>query len=192
MRPTWRRLARGLVRAYPAAWRRRYGDELEALVDEMGVEPRDLIDLARGALRERAALSKTWRGISMTDRQHLWISRMLGLASLAIATPAVLFIGLSVLQYNFGVLVGDSSRWWFEHSAAALTMLGYLGAPLMALGVALLGMSRLSVRREEGTLLVTARVRPSRLTVMAAGLSLLLIAVVVAYGISENLLEALR
>ncbi len=47
-------LARALIALYPRRWRRRYGDELEALARESaGSRGRLLVDLARGALDAR-------------------------------------------------------------------------------------------------------------------------------------------
>jgi len=47
-------LARALIALYPRRWRRRYGDELEALArDSAGSRRRLLVDLARGALDAR-------------------------------------------------------------------------------------------------------------------------------------------
>ncbi len=39
-----------LVRLYPRSWRRRYGDEMHALLDAGPLRPRASLDLARGAL----------------------------------------------------------------------------------------------------------------------------------------------
>ena len=39
-----------LIALYPGAWRRRYGDELEALLETGGLGARDRIDLIRGAI----------------------------------------------------------------------------------------------------------------------------------------------
>lgn len=41
---------RFLLRLYPRRWRERYGDEVEALLDETPGEPRRTVDLARGAV----------------------------------------------------------------------------------------------------------------------------------------------
>lgn len=45
------RLARYAMLLYPARWRRRYGDEVEALIDDAGADARMIADLVRGALR---------------------------------------------------------------------------------------------------------------------------------------------
>ncbi len=43
--------ARCLLRAYPLAWRRRYGGEMEALVEDDPPSGRALLTLLTGALR---------------------------------------------------------------------------------------------------------------------------------------------
>lgn len=40
---------RRLLRLYPAAWRSRYGEEMEALLEERRPDPREWLDLIRGA-----------------------------------------------------------------------------------------------------------------------------------------------
>lgn len=44
------RLARLALRLYPLAYRRRYGDEMEALLEDGGASPRTVLDLAGGAI----------------------------------------------------------------------------------------------------------------------------------------------
>lgn len=48
-----KRLARLLIRLYPATWRQRYGDELEALMDDAGPSFASLADLTLGGIRAR-------------------------------------------------------------------------------------------------------------------------------------------
>jgi len=45
------RLARLALALYPLAYRRRYGEEMAALVEDQGASPGAVVDLARGALR---------------------------------------------------------------------------------------------------------------------------------------------
>lgn len=45
------RLARLALALYPLAYRRRYGEEMAALVEDQGASPRAVADLARGAVR---------------------------------------------------------------------------------------------------------------------------------------------
>ena len=44
------RVAKWLIRLYPSAWRRRYGSELEGLVEDSGAGWRDAVDILKGAL----------------------------------------------------------------------------------------------------------------------------------------------
>jgi uncharacterized protein involved in exopolysaccharide biosynthesis len=52
-----KRVVKLLIRLYPAWWRRRYGEELEALLEDSGSGSRDLWDLLRGAMEMQM---KTW------------------------------------------------------------------------------------------------------------------------------------
>lgn len=45
------RLARWMMRLYPARWRERYGDELDVLITDSGADVRTVADLARGGIR---------------------------------------------------------------------------------------------------------------------------------------------
>ena len=45
-----KRLMRAFARLYPGAWRRRYGDEFEAMLEDSGATWRGALDVLRGAL----------------------------------------------------------------------------------------------------------------------------------------------
>ena len=51
---------RPILRLYPSAWRRRYGEELSDLIDEMPATPATTLDLLRGAVTQhmRALLDR--------------------------------------------------------------------------------------------------------------------------------------
>jgi hypothetical protein len=72
------RLARLALALYPLAYRRRYGAEMEALVEDQGASPRAVADLARGALgahlRPEPALADS---LGRDDRIRLGISAVL-------------------------------------------------------------------------------------------------------------------
>jgi len=65
---------RRLIRLYPAAWRQRYGDEMETLLEERPLGPFDLVDLLLGALDAHLHLrglghpSEHEKGITMSLR----------------------------------------------------------------------------------------------------------------------------
>ena len=47
------RLARWTMRLYPAAWRARYGDEMDALLADSGADAKTVADLLTGGIRMR-------------------------------------------------------------------------------------------------------------------------------------------
>jgi hypothetical protein len=48
-----KRLARHLIRLYPASWRRRYGEEFEALLEDSSPGIQGILDLMKGAIKMR-------------------------------------------------------------------------------------------------------------------------------------------
>ena len=178
-------VARLLIGIYPAGWRARYGDELRGLVDEMGIRPQDLLDLGVAAISERMREAR-----SMNGHPGIWWSRAAGGLGLLAALPSAIFVVLNLLQYQFGVGDTESTRWWIESSSDALALTGYLGGPVLAIVLAILGMGRFGISRgTDGSLAVMARFRPTWLAMVTLGVAGLVLAIVVGYGISENLLE---
>ena len=182
--------ARVCLRLYPRAWRERYGEEMRGLIDEMSVRPMDVTDLIAGAASAR--LAQLQGGVLVSDRQPKWLSLALGVAAFAFALPVALFVVLNLLRYQFGVLTASDDGALAQVGAGA-SLIGYLGGPLLALAAALLAMGRATTDRDaDGGLLIKVRIRPSRLALAAAALSIGVLTVVIGYGISENLLTALR
>src|SRR5690348_12883677 len=72
------RLARLALALYPLAYRRRYGDEMAALVEDQGASPRAVADLVRRAVRAHVrpepAVSAA---VGREDRMRLGISAVL-------------------------------------------------------------------------------------------------------------------
>jgi hypothetical protein len=72
------RLARLALALYPLAYRRRYGEEMAALVEDQGASPRAVADLARGAfrahLRPEPAVAAA---LPRADRVRLGVSSVL-------------------------------------------------------------------------------------------------------------------
>jgi hypothetical protein len=63
---------------YPLAWRRRYGAEMEALVEDSGASPRAVADLARGAVRAHLRPGSATVGtVDRGDRVRLGVSAVL-------------------------------------------------------------------------------------------------------------------
>jgi hypothetical protein len=53
-RPPVQRAALAIVRRYPAAWRDRYESEVDGLIEDSSLTWRDVAELVRGMLTERA------------------------------------------------------------------------------------------------------------------------------------------
>jgi hypothetical protein len=72
------RLARLALALYPLAYRRRYGEEMAALVEDQGASPRAVADLARGALRAHLRPEPGLRAqLGPDDRLRLGLSSIL-------------------------------------------------------------------------------------------------------------------
>lgn len=86
-----------LVRLYPAAWRERYGDEMEALLDERPLGPFDAVDLFLGALDGHLHL----RGLGHASEHEKGITMSLRTAGIA-AIIAGTFWGLTMAPLTTG------------------------------------------------------------------------------------------
>lgn len=119
-----------LIRAYPARWRARYGDEFLAILEERPLGPFDVADVLLGALDARLRLRE--RGAGIHDGRKFTMSlRIGGIAAL---------IGAPVWAGGFVVasgVVGDVDT----RTAAAMIVPGSL-----ALLVALVGLSAFQAR----------------------------------------------
>jgi hypothetical protein len=133
-RRTTRRFTPGpttLLALFPAAWRRRYGDELDALILEMHADGRDTgahmrVDLLRAAARERL------RGTGDPSR------RVRGGASLVLWAWALFVIG--------GAILAKTSEHWQQalpgagaaHVAfSVLKVVAFAASAVLAAGIAM-------------------------------------------------------
>jgi len=97
-----------LIRCYPAAWRERYGDEFEAVLEERPLGPFDVTDILLGALdarlrmRDRRTGLDQQKGFSMSLRIG-GIAAILGAASLSVAW--LLGSGLVAVDGSFAGLL---------------------------------------------------------------------------------------
>jgi hypothetical protein len=127
-----------LVTLYPPRWRARYGDELEALLDEQPVTPALVIDIVRGAFAARAASPATG-GITMRTR----VPALASLLAVLLVLPAVTFLtaamvrSMQPVQYQPAHAAQAVFDAFATLPASAVWLLLGL-APLFALGLALL------------------------------------------------------
>ena len=161
---------------YPRSWRDRYADEVLGLVEDAGAGFGDLIDLAFGGLGRR--VDELQRGAVMPS----FVRASMLVLAVAVAMPTAVFVGFQLLNPGVGLVPPGYTNW-------LIPLL-----PAVALLIALAPVVRVEMRRDEaGVTTVTTRVLPMRRTLVAVVICCLaLLGVVVGYGISENLLKALR
>ena len=131
---------RRLVRLYPAYWRRRYGDEFEALLREQAAGPLEAIDVVLGAFD--AHVHRPGRGAGASSTKGTSMAIQLG-GRAAIATGAFLLLG-ALLWLTPAPIVGVGV--WLRtplHDLGTLLLAGL--APLTAV-VALAGLSAAPAR----------------------------------------------
>ncbi len=99
-----------------------------------------------------------------------------------VALPTAVFIGLQLVDPSVALMPQGYASWLIPV------------LPVVGLLIALAPVLRVGMGRDEaGAMTVTARILPMRRSLVAVvTFCLVLVGVVVAYGISENLLEALR
>ena len=185
------RLARVLIRAYPPAWRRRYGTEYAALLEDVAPTPATIADAVGAgiALRAKAVSSSllTSGGPAVTIDFGGWHARTFALLAILIALPTTLVLALSGLAYNlnFPGVAGAVEAIQSQIGSSRIVYLGLMAAPVVAFVIAVLPVLRFSIHREGGELMISFAIRGRRLTLVAVLLSLLLIAFFAGHNASE-------
>jgi hypothetical protein len=191
-----------LLRLYPSAWRERYEEEVGELLDELPTNRSMVLDLVRSAFLERARA--VWRlipanpipagGLPMLTHPLQRHPTSLALLALLMVAPTFLFVAVSLLAYQIGV-PGLAAA--VEPRLAAFTASGWvdpflLAAPLLAFLVAVVPLVGIGAGRADGALHVTISLRARALNVAVLILCALVGGLLVAYLVSEFLLEAAR
>ncbi len=98
-------MIRLLLLAYPAAWRRRYSEELGQLLGDTGITPAIALDLIRAGLFERGrSLNLILSGGSGMVIGPAWRHPTgLAAAAAAVMAPTLVFVVGSVLAYELGI-----------------------------------------------------------------------------------------
>jgi hypothetical protein len=184
---------RRLLVIYPRAWRDRYGDELEDLVESTGLTPSAVVDLVGSAIAEhlRTASRRMAGGPSMTLDRPGWGSRALAIAGLVALLPTLLFMTFSILIYNLNVPL-ESIRGVIDVAVGIGPVdIAFAAMPFVALALAAAPLLRVSVAGDANPRELVARVavrplRPRMANVIVAGLALAAILVLAVYGVTEN------
>ncbi len=86
------RLAHWMMRLYPSRWRKRYGDELDALLSDTGADARVVTDLFRGGMRMQL---KTWSFLKLALTLGI-VGALLG-AGLGLLLPSM-YVSKATMQ----------------------------------------------------------------------------------------------
>lgn len=187
------RLARLLLRAYPPAWRRRYGPEYSALLEDLRPTASTITDALRTgiALSTKAVSSSllTSGGPAVTIDFGGWHSRTFAVLAILVALPTTIVLALSGLAYNLNMtgVANAIDPFVRSLSTSKLIGLGLMAAPVLAFVIAVLPVLRFSIHRENGELMISFAIRGRMLTLVAVVLSLLLIAFFAEHSAAEFL-----
>jgi hypothetical protein len=192
-----------ILRIYPAAWRRRYGEELSDLLDEMPSTPATTLDLLRGAanLHVRALLDRVAPRLASAGgpampthplQRHPTAS---ALVAALIAAPTAIFVTLSFLAYQLEL---PGMQAWLQQfmdglaQAPRIVDLFMLAAPFLAFLIAALPLIGLRLERIDGELRVTVGLRARALNLIVLLLCVAVGGFLVSHLIAEFLFEAPR
>ena len=189
-----------ILRLYPSAWRRRYGEELSDLLDEMQSTPAITLDLLRGAasLQMQALLDRlaprrlAAGGPPMPTHPFQRHPTASALLAVLIAAPTATFVALSFLAYQLKVpgLEGWMQPFvdWLQQ-APVMVDLFLLAAPFLAFLLAALPLIGLRLERFDGELRVTLGLRARTLNLIVLGLCVVVGGVLLNYLLAEFLFE---
>lgn len=183
-----------LLRSYPAAWRRRYGDELLDLLAEDPLTPRVVLDVAATglSLRGRAARRALQGDTVMTFRPAWRHPTAFAVVGALLILPTFLFVAASLLSYELGF---TAIRDVVAPIQAAITSVRLVDlflvmAPALAALAAIAPLLRLGWERREGTLQAVLTVRALGLNLAVGLLAIGLGGVLIWHIVVESVLQA--
>ena len=166
-------LGRLLLRCYPAAWRKRYGDELLDLLSDVPLTPRTLLDVASTGLGLRGREARrAVQGDSVMTFQPAWRHpTAFAVVGALLLLPTFFVVVSSLLAYELGLA---AVRDFAAPIQAAMTSVGAVDlflvvAPALAAVAAIAPLLRLGWERRDGALQAVLAVRVLALN-MAVGL----------------------
>ncbi len=117
-----------LVRLYPKAWQERYGEELQALLDERPPGPSAVLDLLLGAFdahihrHDFETVGTSQKGVAMSIRRiHPGLLLLMGITALV--------AGYALIASLIALLAPDPDRWagWGSVGLATASLLILIG-----------------------------------------------------------------
>lgn len=189
-----------ILRLYPSAWRRRYGDELSDLLDAVPSTPSTTLDLLRGAvtqhmraLLDRVAPRLVPAGGSPMPRHPLQRHpTATALVAALIAAPTVIFVAVSFLAYQLEL---PGMQTWLQpfmdglNQAPRIVDLFLLAAPFIAFVLAALPLIGLRLERVDGELRITLALRAHTLNVLVLAICVVVGGFLASHLIVEFLFE---
>jgi hypothetical protein len=152
------RLARLVLALYPLAYRRRYGEEMEALIEDAGASPAAIADLLRGALRAHLRPEPgVEEALGPDDRLRLGLSSIL----LCWVVFSAAGLGLYKTTEDHGFTVAADAHGLLGIAHLAIQILALVGAAAVVLGAAPLVVIALRQARDRRAV--------ERATVLAVG-----------------------
>ncbi|MBA3688773.1 MAG: hypothetical protein H0W81_08100 [Chloroflexi bacterium] len=175
-----------IVRLYPSAWRRRYGEELIDLLEEVPATPATTVDLLRGAavMQFRALVDRVAPRLASAGGPPIPTHALqrhptaTALIAALITAPTIIFVVVSFLAYQVEL---PGMHAWLQPfmdglaRAPRIVDVFLLGAPFLAFLIAALPLIGLRMERVDGDLRITLAVR-------ARTLNLIVLAVCVLVG----------
>jgi hypothetical protein len=189
-----------ILRLYPSAWRRRYGEELSNLLEEVPATPATTVDLLRGAatLHMRAFLDRlaprlvSAGGPPMPTHPLQRHPTATALIAALITAPTVIFVALSFLAYQLEL---PGMQTWLQPfmdglaQAPRIVDLFLLGAPFLAFLIAALPLIGLRLERVDGELRITLALRARTLNLIVLGICVVVGGFLASHLIVEFLFE---
>jgi hypothetical protein len=193
------RVYKTLLAAYPKEFRGEYGSQMAQAFGDLCREELErggmagliklwihtILDLVMTALTERSSSRANNREVVVKDYKLAGIGFILLLAPL-------FFVSASLLKYGLGIgllfdpleaFLSVSQRRYVFNLVSPFVFLGGLGSALALNAYAVL---RLSVSREDGTIVSTVRLRMKFLNVVVVAVSSLLLVTLLGYAFLEN------
>lgn len=165
-----------ILRLYPPAWRRRYGEELSDLIDELPATPGTTLDLLRGAiaLHFRSLTDRFAPRLVSAGGPHMPTHPLqrhptaTALVAAVLVAPTAVFIGFSLLAYQLEVpgLAAAVGPVVDALTRPRIVDLFLLGAPFLAFVVAALPLISLRMARIEGELRINIGLRARTLNLV--------------------------
>ena len=182
-----RAAARALIRAYPQAWRDRYGAEIRDLIEDADAGIGDVADLAAGAAREHVNGGSPMR-FEPARRHPLAFAS----AAFLLMAPTLVLMVLSLIGHELGFTAVASAidPVIVYVTAPRIVDLALVSAPLIALALAVLPLIDLRIEADEGGSALAVRVRAISANLAVAGIALLAGVVLVAHTVAEAVLGA--